>query len=245
DNFPNSSSPISGIVRLDAKAARYSDGLDIWHMEVAGLSDNAFDEHIINDAKKTLRTDLLNLIAILRNHLDCDVNIATKIKVFCTQVIKTRLTLYALNMLPDGRFLATELASVIIPFSFDGRIRYKSILRMMAIFHEEIEKQQTLMREIDRCVPPSKEKTVRQTADDVGGMKDRLSRLSSDGNLQHNYLGGYLLLSTVIVLGESVANGRGSTSQFFLSALLGPIRSWWVELRYMLQVVPSVSIWSV
>jgi len=74
-------------VRVDAKATRHSDGLDVWHMEVAGPSDNASDNHIMNDAKKALRTDLLNLVAILRNHLDCDVNIATKIKVFCTQAV--------------------------------------------------------------------------------------------------------------------------------------------------------------
>ncbi|CAI2177131.1 12104_t:CDS:2 [Funneliformis geosporum] len=143
------SSTFSGIVRVDAKATRHSDGLDIWHMEVAGPSENASDDHIINDVKKALHTDLLNLVAILRNHLNCDVNIAMKIKVFCTQAIKIRLTLYALNMLLDGRFLATELASIVIPFSFNGRSQYKSILRMMAIFHEEIEKQEILIEEIN------------------------------------------------------------------------------------------------
>ncbi|CAG8514272.1 3862_t:CDS:2, partial [Funneliformis caledonium] len=108
------SSTFSGIVRVDAKATRHSDGLDVWHMEVSGPSDNASDK------------------------------------------------LYALNMLPDGRFLATELASVVIPFSFNGRSQYISILRMMTIFHEEIEKQETLMEEINSCVLRSKGTTVRQ-----------------------------------------------------------------------------------
>ncbi|RGB28552.1 hypothetical protein C1646_673131 [Rhizophagus diaphanus] len=156
------SATFSGIVRVDAKATRHLDGLDVWHMEVAGPSDNASDDHIIGDAKKSLRTDLLNLIAILKNHLDCDVNVATKIKVLCTQAVKTRLTLYALNMLPDGRFLATELASAVIPFSFSGRSNYISILRMMAIFHDEIEKRETLMEEINCRVLRSIETTVRQ-----------------------------------------------------------------------------------
>jgi len=31
--------------------------------------------------------DVLNLIGVLRNHLDCNIKLATKIKVFCTQVI--------------------------------------------------------------------------------------------------------------------------------------------------------------
>jgi hypothetical protein len=85
----------SGIVRVDAKATRHSDGLDVWHMEVAGLSDNASNDHIIDDAKMSLRMDLLNLIAILKNHLDCDVNVATKIKVFCTQAVRSTLCILA------------------------------------------------------------------------------------------------------------------------------------------------------
>ncbi|CAI2181754.1 8754_t:CDS:2 [Funneliformis geosporum] len=132
------SSTFSGIVRVDAKATRHSDGLDIWHMEVAGPSENASDDHIINDVKKALHTDLLNLVAILRNHLNCDVNIAMKIKVFCTQAISEYIV-----------YATTELASIVIPFSFNGRSQYKSILRMMAIFHEEIEKQEILIEEIN------------------------------------------------------------------------------------------------
>ena len=46
-----------------------------------------------------------------------------------------RMTLYALSMLPDGRFLSTELATALIPFSFQGRNQYKALLRLMAIFH--------------------------------------------------------------------------------------------------------------
>ncbi|RUS21800.1 hypothetical protein BC937DRAFT_91429 [Endogone sp. FLAS-F59071] len=109
--------------------------------------------------KKTLRTDALNLIEVLKNHLDCEVKIATKLKVFCTQAIGTRLTLYALNMLPNGRFLAMELASASIPFSFNGRNQMKAILRMMAIFHvrlldrlDEVMSQEKLLEEINRAI---------------------------------------------------------------------------------------------
>ena len=77
----------SGIVKVDAQATRYVDGLAIWHMEVAGGPYNSTDLHISVDTKKTLRMDVLNLIAILRNHFDCGIELATKIKVFCTQVI--------------------------------------------------------------------------------------------------------------------------------------------------------------
>jgi len=45
------------------------------------------------------------------------------------------MTLYALSMLPDGRFISSELATAVVPFSFHGRNQFKAIFRMMAIFH--------------------------------------------------------------------------------------------------------------
>ncbi|CAB4476574.1 unnamed protein product [Rhizophagus irregularis] len=87
------------------------------------------------DSKKTFQTDILNLILILREHLDCDMDHETKIKVFSTQSINNRLTLYSLNLLPNGHFLSCELASTVLPFSLSGRGQYKSVLRMMSIFH--------------------------------------------------------------------------------------------------------------
>lgn len=65
-------------------------------------------------------------------------------------------------MLPDGRFLSSELASVDIPFGFNGKSQYKSILRMIVIFHDEIAKQETLMDEINKCVLRSNGTTVRE-----------------------------------------------------------------------------------
>lgn len=76
----------SGIILVDAKATKISDGLDIWHLEVADPC-NATDKHILGDSKKNFQTDILNLILILQKHLDCDMDLATKIKVFSTQSI--------------------------------------------------------------------------------------------------------------------------------------------------------------
>ena len=59
----------SGIVLVDAKATRFSDGLDIWHLEVAGPPYSAPNKHVLGDSKKAFRTDILNLITILREHL--------------------------------------------------------------------------------------------------------------------------------------------------------------------------------
>ncbi|CAJ0750439.1 15772_t:CDS:2 [Entrophospora sp. SA101] len=75
------SSTNSGIVKVDIKGMRMSDSLDIFHMEVAGPP-------------------------FLRNHLDCRISLATKIRVYSVQSINARLILYALSMLSDGRFLS-------------------------------------------------------------------------------------------------------------------------------------------
>ncbi|CAI2176482.1 9898_t:CDS:2 [Funneliformis geosporum] len=45
--------------------------------------------HTVDDIKKILLTDILNLIAILRNHIDIDVNKAKQIKVFSMQKVIT------------------------------------------------------------------------------------------------------------------------------------------------------------
>ncbi|CAI2184250.1 12342_t:CDS:1, partial [Funneliformis geosporum] len=81
------SSTNSGIVRVDTKGTRISDGLDIFHMEVAGPPLNATEKHTMGDAKKTMHTDILNLIAVLRNHLDCSLSLAIKIRVYSIQSI--------------------------------------------------------------------------------------------------------------------------------------------------------------
>ena len=51
---------------------------------------------------------------------------------------ENRMTLYSMNLLEDGQFFSTELATAVIPFTFSGRIQYKAVLRLMAIFHVSI-----------------------------------------------------------------------------------------------------------
>ncbi|RIB15545.1 hypothetical protein C2G38_2039297 [Gigaspora rosea] len=150
----------SGIVLVDTKATKLSDGLDVWHLEVAGPPYNAPYKHILGDSKKTIRIDILNLITILWEHLDCDINLAMRIKVFSMLSINSRLTLYSLNILHDGRFLLCELASAVMPFSFKGRHQYKSVLRMMPIFHDELIKQDELLEEINESILHSKNVTI-------------------------------------------------------------------------------------
>ncbi|KAG9304449.1 hypothetical protein G9A89_020011 [Geosiphon pyriformis] len=114
---------------------------------------NATVDHTMNDTKKTFRTEVMNLVMLLQNHLDCDVKLATKIKVFSSQAVGTRLTLYAFNMLPDGRFFATELASAPVPFSF-GRWRY--------FMYDEMTKQEKFLEKINEFILRAEGTTVPQ-----------------------------------------------------------------------------------
>ncbi|CAG8789003.1 12166_t:CDS:2, partial [Cetraspora pellucida] len=123
----------SGIVKFDAKGIRLFDDKEIWHMEVAGSPSSPIIDHVIGDTKKSLHSDILNLVALLLEHLDVPVKVATNIKV----------------MMDDGSFLATELASAVIPFSFEGRSKYKAVLYLMAVFHDEFIKQLSIMQELD------------------------------------------------------------------------------------------------
>jgi hypothetical protein len=77
----------SGIIKLDAKGTRFSDNREVWHMEVAGPPWNSTSRHACGDSKKTIRTDIFNLVMLLRDHLDCKVELGTRLKVFTTQVI--------------------------------------------------------------------------------------------------------------------------------------------------------------
>jgi hypothetical protein len=47
-----------------SKGTRILDGKNMWHVEVAGSPSVALKKHTIDDAKKSLHTDLFNLVAI-------------------------------------------------------------------------------------------------------------------------------------------------------------------------------------
>ncbi|RIA84571.1 hypothetical protein C1645_832065 [Glomus cerebriforme] len=147
----------SGIV----KGIRIGDYREIWQMEISSSPSTPTTRHTVSDTKKSIHTDiLLNLVGILSSHLDLDVKIAKEIKVFSTQVIANRLTLYALSMQEDGIFFTYELASAELPFDFHSRSRYMVVFRLMAIFHDEIVQQKAIMDKIDRILIPYEGKCV-------------------------------------------------------------------------------------
>ncbi|CAJ0847358.1 12671_t:CDS:10 [Entrophospora sp. SA101] len=151
----------SGIVKVDVRGVRLFDDKEIFHVEVSGLPLPPPHDHAVNDTKKSLHTDILNLIAILLDHLQIPVENATEIKVFSLQVI-------------DGTFLTSELYSTLLPFSLDAISKYKGILYLMAIFHEEIMKQISIMKNLDLIVDNNGRNIVRDVLKIPKALKDLL-----------------------------------------------------------------------
>ncbi|CAG8478314.1 23033_t:CDS:2 [Rhizophagus irregularis] len=156
----------SGIVKVDISGNFSRRGI--------GPPSPSSGDHAINDAKKSLHTDILNLIAILLDHLRVLVEDATKVKVFSLQVIEYRMTLYSLNMLNDGTFLTSELYSTLLPFSLDAISKYKGILYLMAVLHEEITKQISIMKDFDLAVHHNGKSIVRDVLKIPKGLKELL-----------------------------------------------------------------------
>ena len=77
----------SGIVKVDSKGFRLSDNQEIWHLEVADSSSHPTTSSTAGDSKKSLSIDILNLISVLQNYLDCKIELATRIKIFSSLVI--------------------------------------------------------------------------------------------------------------------------------------------------------------
>ncbi|RIA85357.1 hypothetical protein C1645_830914 [Glomus cerebriforme] len=72
---------------VDIRGVRLLDDKEILHVEVSGPPSLPTKRHTRGDTKKSLHTDILNLISILLDHLDLSVEVATQIKVFSFQVI--------------------------------------------------------------------------------------------------------------------------------------------------------------
>jgi hypothetical protein len=77
----------SGIIHLDAKGVRLSDDHEVWHMEVSGPPWMYDSKHGIGDSWKCLKTEIVNLISVLENHLDVGVELGSKVRVYSTQII--------------------------------------------------------------------------------------------------------------------------------------------------------------
>ncbi|CAG8458654.1 5160_t:CDS:2 [Funneliformis mosseae] len=120
----------SGIVKVDANGIRIQDNQETWHLEVAG-SPCIFSMKHANDNMKIHEPGTFNFNS-------CITRIPVGSHTIGEEIKRDRITLYSLNLMEGGKFLAEELESAKLPFSFSSRMRYMGILKMIARFHEEI-----------------------------------------------------------------------------------------------------------
>ncbi|RHZ49555.1 hypothetical protein Glove_519g46 [Diversispora epigaea] len=106
--------------KTDLLVLRLLDVTEILHVEVFGSLYKLDKKYMVGDAKKLLMMDVCNLCRILVNNFDCLINDVKKVKSYSIQTIGDRLTLFAISLVNKKKYFAIELASCIIPFSFEA-----------------------------------------------------------------------------------------------------------------------------
>ncbi|CAG8698669.1 29976_t:CDS:10 [Racocetra persica] len=105
------------------------DATEILDIEVSGPPFNSTKKHTVGDAKKLLLLSVCSLCKILANNFDCLIEDAKQ------------------------KYLAIELASCIIPFSFDAISCYARIFNFFAIIRNEFVKQEKIQKKIRSFIP--------------------------------------------------------------------------------------------
>ncbi|CAB4446270.1 unnamed protein product [Rhizophagus irregularis] len=152
----------SGIVLVGLKGIRIGDDREIWQMEVSGSPSTP----TFGGTKKSINTDILNLVSVLSSHLDLDVKIAKEIKVFSTQFKAHRLTFLAVDEPPTESMIeaakidyATRLflhtqQQLQQVYSSPSEDKERKNNKGFAIFHDELVQQEAIMNKIDRILIP-------------------------------------------------------------------------------------------
>ncbi|RIB16466.1 hypothetical protein C2G38_2316507 [Gigaspora rosea] len=125
--------------KTDLLILRLSDTREFLNVEVSGPPYRS---------KKNIR-----LCRLLGNNLDCNIEDAKNVKTYSIQVIKNRLILFAVFLAGKKKYLAVELASCIIPFTFDAITCYIRIFNFFAIIRNEFLEQEKLQRKIRAFIP--------------------------------------------------------------------------------------------
>ncbi|CAG8648778.1 16192_t:CDS:2, partial [Racocetra fulgida] len=111
-----------------------SDATEILHVEVSGPPYKPEKKHTVGDAKKLLMMAVCNLSS------------------------------KQLDLLKKKKYLALELASCIIPFSFEAIMCYSKIFNFFAVIRNEFIEREKIQKKI-RCFIPSVE-------DDTGDLRE-------------------------------------------------------------------------
>ncbi|PKY55772.1 hypothetical protein RhiirA4_548898 [Rhizophagus irregularis] len=147
--------------KTDLLVVRLSDGMEILNTEVSGPPFKATISHTVGDVKKLLMMSICSLCRIFGNNLDCSAKDAKGIKTYSIQVVGDRLTLFSVSITDQKKYLAVELASCMIPFSFDSISYYMKIFNFFAIIQAEFKEQEKLRKKIYSSIPIENTERIR------------------------------------------------------------------------------------
>ncbi|CAG8769369.1 5720_t:CDS:2, partial [Dentiscutata erythropus] len=147
--------------KTDLLVIHLADGIEIMNTEVSGPPLKATQTHTVGDIKKLLMMSVCNLCRIFGNNLDCSVDDAKGIKTYSIQIIGDRLTLFSISLISQKKFLAVEMASCLIPFSFDTITYYTKIFNFFMTIRTEFIDQEKLRKKIYSSIPVGNSKRVR------------------------------------------------------------------------------------
>jgi len=150
-----------GSRKTDLLVVRLSDGMEILNTEVSGPPFKATITHTVGDAKKLLMMSICSLCRIFGNNLDCSVKDAKGIKTYSIQIVGDRLTLFSVSITDQKKYLAVEIASCMIPFSFDSVSYYTKIFNFFAIIQAEFKEQEKLRKKIYSSIPIENTERIR------------------------------------------------------------------------------------
>ncbi|RIB12108.1 hypothetical protein C2G38_2101793 [Gigaspora rosea] len=139
--------------KTDLLVLRLTDATEILYIEVSGPPYKPDKKHTVGDAKKLLMMAICNLCRTLSNNFDCPIDDAKKVRSYSIQAIGDRLTLFAISLIDRKKYLAIELSSCIIPFSFEAIACYSKIFNFFAVIRNELLEQEKLQKKIRSFIP--------------------------------------------------------------------------------------------
>src|SRR5579871_5745151 len=103
---------------MDLLVICLSDGMEILNTEVSGFPFKVTITHTVGDVKKLLMISICSLCKIFGNNLDCSIKDTKGIKTYSIQVIDEQLTFISVSITNQKKYLAIEITSCMISFSF-------------------------------------------------------------------------------------------------------------------------------
>ncbi|CAI2191493.1 15649_t:CDS:1 [Funneliformis geosporum] len=87
-----------------------------------------------------------SLCQLFGSNLDCSIKDAKRVRTYSIQVISNRLTLFSVSFTDRKKYLVIELATCIIPFSFDFISHFTKIFNFFKTIRTEFKEQEKLRK---------------------------------------------------------------------------------------------------